>query len=152
MNTKLINVYPKFKEVDGVRTSSLVYVNTLSGSEEEIAKYVAQKAEEGYPVQYDEATKKPLVWFNKHTGVNGVASFNKEGFIYLKDDVELLLLEDELKAEEISEMKTLISTDIRAIKRAWVAEIKPLMSKTAPAGSTNVKVEEPVVEEEDANL
>ena len=152
MNTKLINVYPKFKEVDGIRTSSLVYVNTLSGSEEELAKYVAQKAEEGYPVQYDETSGKPLVWFGKHTGVTGVASFNKDGFIYLKDDVELLLLEDDLKSEELSEMITLIAQDIRAIKRAWNAEIKPLMSKTSTVATIAPKVEESVAEEEDANL
>jgi len=62
MNTICINCYPKFKEVEGIRTSTLVYVNTLQGSEEEIAKYVAKKAEEGYPVQYDDVSNLPLVW------------------------------------------------------------------------------------------
>ena len=147
MNTICINCYPKFKEVEGIRTSTLVYVNTLQGSEEEIAKYVAKKAEEGYPVQYEDVSNLPLVWFSKHTGRNGNASFNKDGFIYLKDDAELLLLEDELKGEEISEMKQLLAMEIRAIKKPWMQEIKAVMSKTAPTGQPEPKVEDAEPEE-----
>ena len=149
MNTICINCYPKFKEVEGIRTSTLVYVNTLQGSEEEIAKFVAKKAEEGYPVQYDLVNNLPLVWFGKHTGRNGNASFNKEGKIYLKDDAELLLLEDELKSEEISEMRKLLAMEIRAIKKPWMQEIKAVMSKTAPTGQAEAKVEDAEAEEAD---
>ena len=152
MKTQLINCYPKFKEEEGIRTSSLVYVSTLSGSEDEIAKYIAQKDEEGYPVQYDSETDKPLVWFSKHTGKSGNASFNKDGFIYLKDDAELMLLEDELKSEEISEMRTILSQEIRAIKKVWLAEVKAVMSKKAPSDVSEPKVEESVGDEEDASL
>ena len=141
--------YPKTfnkKNDDGTKTPTrgFMYVYELTGSSEEIAKYVAFQQSEGRDAVMSDNDKPLFFSPNTNVGVSAPVQYTQAGKPFLVDD-DLPELEAELANATTLELRQAYASEIISLCRERKADCKKALAKVK--GGASATVAEVIAEE-----